>query len=174
MDDNAPNTTSTKCKPVYNRSIFKKQVPLDQFYALIHAICPCPTIKLLKNEHVNEPEIATEMGVGGGGGGDGGDGGGDFTEYACFTLDVNAFKRGIFLSAVEPFMQMLVTDYYTRRCAFYAERSMKTPAAFAHFVQVIKHVCKNNNILITSALKYEQSQSNKVYYIHFKIKTSSD
>jgi hypothetical protein len=159
MDNNDQTISLTKGKVVNGRSIFKKQVPLDQFYTLIHNICPSPTIKLVKSELVNDTDFATDIGG---------------AEYACFTLDVNAFKRGIFLGAVEPFMQMLATEYYSKRCAFYAERNMKTPAAFANFEQVIKHVCKNNNILITSALKYEQSQSNKVYYIHFKIKTNSD
>lgn len=143
------SATTSNPKSVCNRSIFKKQVPLDQFYTLIHSICPCPSIKLLRSDNVDEPAIS-------------------FVECTYYTLDISAFKRGIFLGSVEPFMQMLATDYYNKRCAFYAERSMKTPAAFAHFIQVVKHVCKNNNILITSALKYEQSQSNKVYYIHFK------
>jgi hypothetical protein len=155
MDNNndtliATTTTISNPKSVCNRSIFKKQVPLDQLYTLIHSICPCPSIKLLRSDNVDESAMIT------------------FVECTYYTLDISAFKRGIFLGIVEPFMQMLATDYYNKRCAFYAERSMKTPAAFAHFVQVIKHVCKYNNILITSALKYEQSQSNKVYYIHFK------
>lgn len=133
---------------IKSNPVFKTQVPVDQFYTLIQTICPCPIIKTIKSENLNENENV---------------------EYTCFTIDANAFKRGIFLGVVDPFMQMLVADYYSKRCAFYAERSMKTPAAFAHFVQVVKHVCKNNNILITSALKYEQSQSNKVYYVHFNI-----
>ena len=140
------------------RSIFKKQVPLDQFYMLIHSICPCPSIKqLLRSDTVDTVDEAAIPFV-------------ECTSY--YTLDISAFKRGIFLGIVEPFMHMLATNYYNKRCSFYAERSMKTPAAFAQFVQVVKHVCKNNNIRVTSALKYEQSQSNKVYYIHFK--TDSD
>jgi hypothetical protein len=136
---NEPDINSIKKLPNNKKPIFKTQVPLDKFYTLIQTICPCPVIKSFEN-----------------------------VDYEYFTLDLNAFKRGIFLEVVEPFVQMLATDYYNKRCAFYAERSMKTPSAFAHFVQVVKHVCKNNNILIRSALKYEQSQSNKVYYIHFR------
>ena len=145
-----PSTTHYKMKEKSNipKPIFKTRVPLDQFYTLIQTICPPPVTKTIKSNNVEPNEIDNCT--------------------SCFTLDLNAFKRGIFLEVVEPFMQMLATDYYNKRCAFYAERSMKTPSAFAHFVQVVKHVCKNNNILITSSLKYEQSQSNKVYYIHFK------
>lgn len=143
-NDNSSPISNPKQKPA-PKPIFKMQVPLDQLYTLIHTICPSPVIKIIKSD--NETETETEE---------------------CFTLDVNAFKRGIFLGIVDPFMQMLATTYYSKRCAFYAERTMKTPAAFAHFVQVIKHVCKNNDILITSTLKYEQSQSNKIYYIRFK------
>ena len=152
--DNTENTENTenesKEKPNSSKPIFKSQVPVDQFYTLIQSICPCPVIKPIKSDKSDNTGAVND-------------------EYEHFTLDLNAFKRGIFLGVVEPFVQMLATNYYTKRCAFYAERSMKTPAAFAHFVQVAKHVCKNNNILITSALKYEQSQSNKVYYIHFRI-----
>lgn len=145
-NDNSSPISNPKQKPA-PKPIFKMQVPLDQLYTLIHTICPSPVIKIIKSDNETETETETEE---------------------CFTLDVNAFKRGIFLGIVDPFMQMLATTYYSKRCAFYAERTMKTPAAFAHFVQVIKHVCKNNDILITSTLKYEQSQSNKIYYIRFK------
>lgn len=162
-NDNSSSTLSNpKQKPV-PKPIFKTQVPLDEVYTLIHTICPSPVIKIIKFENDKENENENEENE-------------NETENEteeCFTLDVNAFKRGIFLGIVDPFMQMLATSYYSKRCAFYAERTMKTPAAFAHFVQVIKHVCKNNDILITSALKYEQSQSNKIYYIRFKnVKTN--
>lgn len=148
-DNNSSPISNPKQKPA-PKPIFKMQVPLDQFYTLIHNICPSPVIKIIKSDNEKETETETEQ-----------------ETEECFTLDVNAFKRGIFLGVVEPFMHLLATSYYSKRCTFYAERSMKTPSAFMHFIQVIKHVCKNNDILITSALKYEQSQSNKIYYIHF-------
>jgi hypothetical protein len=149
-NDNISPISNPKQKPA-PKPIFKMQVPLDQFYTLIHSICPSPVIKIIKFDNNIEKETEIEI-----------------ETEECFTLDVNAFKRGIFLGIIEPFMQMLATSYYSKRYAFYAERSMKTPSAFMHFVQVIKHVCKHNDILITSALKYEQSQSNKIYYIRFK------
>ena len=121
-----------------NNTIFRQPVDLKLFYSFIGSICPL--IKTIK-----DPASSNER--------------------AFFTLDIIAFKRGIFTGAIDPFARYLASECYHTRYKFYAERPMSTPAAFAHFVQVVRHVCKSSGIELISSLKYEQSQSNKVYYI---------
>jgi hypothetical protein len=69
------------------------------------------------------------------------------------------------MGVIEPFMQTIANEYYHERCRFYAERNMTVPAAYANFVQVIRHICKSNGIGMISSLKYEQSKTHKVYHI---------
>ena len=136
-DNVGPAAQSRQCNECKN-NIFKNPVDLKLFYSFIGSICPI--IKTIK-------ETASS------------------NERAFFTLDIIAFKRGIFTGAIEPFTRYLASECYHARYKFYAERPMSTPSAFAYFVQVVRHVCKSSGIDIISSLKYEQSQSNKVYYI---------
>ena len=151
------------------RGVFKTPIHLQTFYAFIRSICPTTQMIItpistaaVDTTTTTIPIITpttstTGITV-------------DDTESihhkpTFFTLDIIAFKRGIFMGAIDPFMNTLANEYYHERCRFYAERSMSTPAAYAQFVQVIRHICKGNGIAMISSLKYEQSQSNKVYHI---------
>ena len=136
--------------------VFKTPVPLHTFYAFIRSMCPIlktiiiPTVISNPNAMASTATATATDSLG---------------ERTFFMLDIIAFKRGIFMGVIEPFMLMLATECYHDRYRFYAERSMATPAAYTHFVQVIRHICKGNRIEMIPSLKYEQSQSNKVYHI---------
>ena len=136
FDDAVGPAAQNECK----NNIFKHPVDLKLFYSFIGSICPI--IKTIKDKDTASSN-----------------------ERAFFTLDIIAFKRGIFTGAIVPFMRYLASECYHTRYKFYAERTMSTPAAFSQFVQVVRHVCKSGGIELISSLKYEQSQSNKVYYI---------
>jgi len=133
------------------RGVFKNPIPLQTFYAFIRSICT--TTQMMAPVAPVAPVT--------------GDAADTESPYkpVFFTLDIIAFKRGIFMGTINPFMDTLANDYYHERCRFYAERNMSTPAAYAQFVQVIRHICKGNRIEMIPSLKYEQSQSNKVYHI---------
>lgn len=130
------------------RGVFKTPVSMHTFYAFIRSICTTTTTQII-TPIATATATATELPH----------------NPTFFTLDIIAFKRGIFMGAIDPFMDTLANEYYHERCRFYAERNMSTPAAYAQFVQVIRHICKGNGIAMISSLKYEQSQSNKVYHI---------
>jgi hypothetical protein len=136
FDDAVGPAAQNECK----NNIFKHPVDLKLFYSFIGSICPI--IKTIKDK-----DIASS------------------NERAFFTLDISAFKRGIFMGVIDPFARYLASECYHTRYKFYAERPMSTPSAFAYFVQIVRHVCKSSCIELISSLKYEQSQSNKVYYI---------
>lgn len=122
-------------------SVFKSQVPLSFFYTFLESICPPPPTVTLNAVDVS----------------------GCKNNYIM--IDIGAFKRGIFLDAIHPFMESMATHYYRPKYAFYAQRPMTGPASYAHFIQVIRHICKEYKIEMITSLKYEQSLSNKVYYV---------
>ncbi len=125
--------------------IFKIQFPLSFFYTFLETICP-PTLSLNSNLIQSAPDVS-----------------GAKNNY--FMIDISAFKRGIFLDAIRPFMQTMAIDYYRSKYAFYAQRPMTGPTSYAQFIQVIRHICKDCKIEMITSLKYEQSLSNKVYYV---------
>ena len=124
-------------------TVFKSQIPLSFLYALLRCIGPPPVTLNVKN--LNNDESISK------------------NDYII--IDIGAFKRGIFLDAIRPFMESMAADYYRPKYAFYAQRPMTGPAAYAHSIQVIRHICKDAKIDMITSLKYEQSLSNKVYYV---------
>jgi predicted transcriptional regulator len=133
--------------------VFKSQVPLSLLYALLRCICPLPvTLNAKNSKHDESSAVSVSVSV-------------SNNEYIM--IDIGAFKRGIFLDAIHPFMESMATDYYRPKYAFYAQRPMTGPASYAHFIQVIRHICKAAKIEMITSLKYEQSLSNKVYYVYY-------
>ena len=137
-------------------TVFKSQIPLSFLYALLRCICPPPVTLNVKNSNDDDDDddddssLSVSVSV-------------SKNEYIM--IDIGAFKRGIFLDAIRPFMESMATDYYRPKYAFYAQRPMTGPASYAHFIQVIRHICKVAKIEMITRLKYEQSLSNKVYYV---------
>ena len=131
--------------------VFKSQVPLSFFYALLRGICPPPVTLNAKNSKDDESSAASVS----------------VSKNEYIMIDIGAFKRGIFLDAIRPFMESMATDYYRPKYTFYAQRPMTGSSSYAHFIQVIRHICKAEKIEMITSLKYEQSLSNKVYYVYY-------
>ena len=154
-DDNVANPFVIKRRtPVLVPSlrsicIFKKQMPCSVFYEFIQQVSAAP-IETSKILHIIKTNQVTQD---------------EPLPHAVYMVDANAFKRGIYLDIVRPFMDMMAEQYYRPTHAFYAQRNMTGPAAFAQFIQVIRHICKHSNLAFISTLKYEQSISSRVYYI---------
>lgn len=137
--------------PLRSTCVFKKPLPRSIFYDLFQKISAAPieTSKLLNVLKI-DPNDAAHLDV-----------------HAFYMVDINAFKRGIYLDVVRPFMDTMV-EYYHPSHSFYAKRPMSSPTAFAHFIQVIRHICKYAGLAFESTLKYEQSISSRVYYVEYK------
>ena len=139
-------------------TVFKSQIPLSFLYALLRCICPAPVTLNVKNSNDDDDDddsslsVSVSVSV-------------SVSKNEYIMIDIGAFKRGIFLDAIRPFMESMATDYYRPKYAFYAQRPMTGPASYAHFIQVIRHICKVAKIEMITRLKYEQSLSNKVYYV---------
>ena len=133
-------------------NVFKSQVPLSFLYTLLRCICPAPVTLNAKNSKDDESSVSVSVSV-------------SVSKNDYIIIDIGAFKRGIFLDAIRPFMESMAAHYYRPKYVFYAQRLMTGPASYAHFIQVIRHICKAAKIEMITSLKYEQSLSNKVYYV---------
>ena len=146
------------------RGVFKNPVSMHTFYAFIRSICTTTTTQIITP--IGTATAAATADAAPATAAATADAAAELPHNSTFfTLDIIAFKRGIFMGTIDPFMKTLANEYYHERCRFYANRCMSTPSAYAQFVQVIRHICKDNGIVMISSLKYEQSQSNRVYHI---------
>ena len=135
-------------------SIFKKPLPLHVFYTFSEQMCGQPVesskiMQILKSGNGRNSDL-------------------ELSGRLFFMFDGIAFKRGIYLNVISPFMNDMATQYYRPAYAFYAERPMTSSSAFIRFMQVIRHISKHTGILFISTVKYEQSVSSKVYYVEYK------
>ena len=145
---------SLSADPVY---VFKKQIPLDIFYAFIERMCGLPVesskimhiLKLGYNSNSNSNSNSV-----------------DLSNQLFYMVDSATFKRGLYLNIIKPFMDLMASQYYRTSHAFYAKRNMTGgSAAFVHFIQVLRHISKHSGAKFISTTKYEKSVTSKVYYI---------
>ena len=80
----------------------------------------------------------------------------------CYVLDQNAYKKMIYHSLHEDFYKSLEDCYYASKC-FYITRKI----GYKSFTNVVRQICKHNNIMFNSAIKYNESKYNIVFYIYF-------
>jgi hypothetical protein len=142
----------TNVDPVY---VFKKQIPLDIFYDFIERMGG-PPVESSKIMHILKSGCksnSNSVSV-------------DLSNHLFYMVDTIAFKRGLYLNIMKPFMDLMASQYYRASHAFYAKRNMTGgTTAFVHFIQVLRHISKHSGIKFISTTKYEQSVTSKVYYI---------
>jgi hypothetical protein len=92
----------------------------------------------------------------------------DLLEKICFKtetyylVDQNAYKKLLFYKYNEQFAEDIV-EYYHYSKQFYATRKM----TYKSFINIIRHICKQSNIMYTSNIKYNKSLYNIDYCIYF-------
>ena len=92
----------------------------------------------------------------------------DLLEKICvktdkyYLIDLNAYKKLLFYSYFEDFKQ-LVKPFYNLSKQFYVERKL----TYNSFTNIIRQICKNNNIMFTSQIKYNESEYNIDFFIYF-------
>jgi hypothetical protein len=141
----------THADPVY---VFKKQIPLDIFYEFIERMGG-PPVESSKIMHILKSgcKSMSSSAV-------------DLSNHLFYMVDTIAFKRGLYLNIVKPFMDLMASQYYRASHAFYAKRNMTGgTTAFVRFIQVLRHISKHSGVKFISTTKYEQSVTSKVYYI---------
>jgi hypothetical protein len=79
-----------------------------------------------------------------------------------YFFDMNAYRKLIFHELHLDFCENL-KEYYHLGKQFYLERKM----SYNSFATIIRQICKSNNIMYTSQIKYNESKYNIDYFVYF-------
>ena len=92
----------------------------------------------------------------------------DLLEKICiksdkyYLIDLNAYKKMMFHNYYEEFRNT-IKPYYNLSKQFYVERKI----LYNSFTNIVRQICKNNNIMYTSQIKYNESQYNIDFLIYY-------
>jgi len=78
-----------------------------------------------------------------------------------YTINNDAFKKMKLLNLYEELTEKL-KPYYKPSRHYYVER----PAKYNYFTTLVRHICKNNEIMYSSKIKYDKSKYEIIYYIY--------
>jgi hypothetical protein len=79
-----------------------------------------------------------------------------------YTLNIEAFKRGIFKEVLYKFINDC-TPYYHLSKRKYLERKL----TYNSFTTILRQICNFNKITYTSQIIYDKSSYGIVYYIYY-------
>ena len=80
-----------------------------------------------------------------------------------FIVNNDAFKKMKMLGQYENFIDAL-KPFYKPSKQYYLNRQPK----YTRFLTLLRHVCKANNIIYSSKIKYDKSQYEILYYVYKK------
>lgn len=80
----------------------------------------------------------------------------------CYTIDQNAFRKMCFHGYEKNFCETLMDHYYSSK-QFYIKRNF----TYKSFTNVVRQICKHNNILFNSRICYNNSKYNIVFFIYY-------
>jgi len=80
-----------------------------------------------------------------------------------YLIDMNAFRKLIFHNYHTEFCEKL-KEYYNLSKLFYLERKM----VYNSFTNIVRQICKLNNIMFTSQIKYNESKYNIDFFIYYE------
>ena len=79
-----------------------------------------------------------------------------------YLIDTNAYRKLIFYNHNVEFCDSL-REYYNLSKQFYLERKM----IYNSFTNIVRQICKLNNIMFTSQIKYNESKYNIDFLIYY-------
>jgi hypothetical protein len=80
-----------------------------------------------------------------------------------YVVDYNSYRKLLFYNLDEKLSTDMM-EYYHLSKQFYVTRKM----TYKSFTNIIRHICKNINVVFTSQMKYNESNYSIVYYIYYK------
>ena len=92
----------------------------------------------------------------------------DLLEIIClktdkyYVIDLNAYRKLIFHDLHTKLANDML-EYYHVSKQFYATRKM----TYTSFINIVRHICKNSNIMYSSQMRYNESKYNINYYIYY-------
>jgi hypothetical protein len=79
-----------------------------------------------------------------------------------YLVDMNAYRKLIYYNFYDEFSLQIVENYHLSK-QFYVTRKI----VYNSFTNIIRQICKSNNIMFTSQIKYNESRYNIDYMIYF-------
>jgi hypothetical protein len=79
-----------------------------------------------------------------------------------YVVDNNAFRKLIFHNYHIDFMDKIIDNYHVSK-QFYVTRKI----TYKSFTNIVRQICKLNNIMFTSEIKYSESNYSIDYYVFF-------
>jgi hypothetical protein len=79
-----------------------------------------------------------------------------------YFIDHNSYKKLLYNNLHEPFIRRIKDSYFYSK-QFYATRKM----TYNSFTTIIRQICKANNIMYRSEIKYNESEYNINYYVYY-------
>jgi hypothetical protein len=79
-----------------------------------------------------------------------------------YLIDMNAYRKMIFFNYHTDFFNAIRENYHASK-QFYLDRKI----TYNSFTTIVRQICKNNNIMFTSQIKYNESKYNIDYLIYF-------
>ena len=94
----------------------------------------------------------------------------DLLEKIClktekyYLIDNNAFRKLVFHKHHENFLDTIL-PFYQESKKFYVTRKF----TYNSFVNIVRQICKSNDVMFTSKIKYNESKYNIDYFIYYSI-----
>lgn len=79
-----------------------------------------------------------------------------------YLIDMNAYKKYIYNDIHTRFIET-IRDYYHASKQFYVTRKV----TYNSFTNMIRQICKVNNVMFTSNIRYNESKYNINYLIYY-------
>lgn len=80
-----------------------------------------------------------------------------------YLIDMNAYRKMIFHDSHVDFC-IIIKEYYYKAKTFYIDRKM----TYKSFTNIVRQICKSNNIPYNSVIKYNESKYNIDYMVYFE------
>ena len=81
-----------------------------------------------------------------------------------YLIDNNAFRKLVFHKHHENFLDTIL-PFYQESKKFYVTRKF----TYNSFVNIVRQICKSNDVMFTSKIKYNESKYNIDYFIYYSI-----
>lgn len=79
-----------------------------------------------------------------------------------YLLNNDSYKRGVFNETIPTFIKLCAPYYHSSKLK-YVEKQL----TYAAFITIVRQICRFNNILYKSKIKYNKSTYDIVYFIYF-------
>jgi hypothetical protein len=85
-------------------------------------------------------------------------------EYGEYIVNMESFKKGMYLSLIVPFFQTLLPYYFDSKKKYVEKQNI----TYNSFTTVLRQLCNFHHVAYTSEIKYYKSNYNIVYKIYLK------